>query len=206
MKALLLNGSPHEHGCTYTALCEVDRTLNKNGIETELLWLGKQPIQGCVACGGCRNTGRCVFDDGVNRLIDRLDEFDALIIGSPVYYSAPAGQLVAFLNRLFYAGGGKMAHKIAAAVVSCRRGGSTATFEQLNQYFGISNMIVATSQYWNQVHGNTPDEVRKDEEGLQTMRTLARNMAWLLKCMEAGRQAGVPQPEPEAPLRTNFIR
>ena len=138
MKALLLNGSPHEHGCTYTALCEVDRTLNKNGIETELLWLGKQPIQGCVACGGCRNTGRCVFDDGVNRLIDRLDEFDALIIGSPVYYSAPAGQLVAFLNRLFYAGGGKMAHKIAAAVVSCRRGGSTATFEQLNQYFGNS--------------------------------------------------------------------
>ena len=114
MKALLLNGSPHEHGCTYTALCEVDRTLNKNGIETELLWLGNQPIQGCVACGGCRNTRRCVFDDGVNRLIDRLDEFDALIIGSPVYYSAPAGQLVAFLNRLFYAGGGKMAHKIAA--------------------------------------------------------------------------------------------
>lgn len=206
MKALLLNGSPHEHGCTYTALSEVDRTLNKNGIETELLWLGKQPIQGCVACGGCRNTGRCVFDDGVNRLIDRLDEFDALIIGSPVYYSAPAGQLVTFLNRLFYAGGGKMAHKIAASVVSCRRGGSTATFEQLNQYFGISNMIVATSQYWNQVHGACPEDVLRDEEGLQTMRTLGENIAWLCRLLENGKAAGIEPPVYEPKLRTNFIR
>ena len=193
MKALLLNGSPHERGCTYTALCEVVKVLNRNGIETEVLWLGKQPIQGCVACGGCKNTGRCVFDDGVNRLIECLDEFDALVIGSPVYYSAPAGQLVAFLNRLFYAGGGKMAHKVAAAVVSCRRGGSTATFEQLNQYFGISNMIVATSQYWNQ-------------EGLQTMRTLGENIAWLCRLLENGKKAGIEPPVYEPKLRTNFIR
>ena len=206
MKALLLNGSPHELGCTYTALCEVGKVLNRNGIETEVLWLGKQPIQGCVACGGCKNTGRCVFDDGVNRLIERLDEFDALVIGSPVYYSAPAGQLVAFLNRLFYAGGGKMAHKVAAAVVSCRRGGSTATFEQLNQYFGISNMIVATSQYWNQVHGACPEDVLRDEEGLQTMRTLGENIAWLCRLLENGKNAGIELPVYEPKLRTNFIR
>ena len=206
MKALLLNGSPHEHGCTYTALCEVERTLHAHGIETEFMWLGKQPVQGCVACGGCKNTGHCVFDDGVNRLIDRLDEFDALVIGSPVYYSAPAGQLVAFLNRLFYAGGGKMAHKVASAVVSCRRGGSTATFEQLNQYFGISNMIVATSQYWNQVHGACPEDVLRDEEGLQTMRTLGENIAWLCRLLENGRQAGIEPPAYESKARTNFIR
>ena len=206
MKALLLNGSPHELGCTYTALCEVGKVLNRDGIETEVLWLGKQPIQGCVACGGCKNTGRCVFDDDVNRLIERLDEFDALVIGSPVYYSAPAGQLVAFLNRLFYAGGGKMAHKVAAAVVSCRRGGSTATFEQLNQYFGISNMIVATSQYWNQVHGACPEDVLRDEEGLQTMRTLGENIAWLCRLLENGKNAGIELPVYEPKLRTNFIR
>lgn len=206
MKALLLNGSPHEHGCTYTALCEVEKALHAHGIETEFMWLGKQPVQGCVACGGCKNTGRCVFNDGVNRLIDRLDEFDALVIGSPVYYSAPAGQLVAFLNRLFYAGGGKMAHKIAAAVVSCRRGGSTATFEQLNQYFGISNMIVATSQYWNQVHGACPEDVLRDEEGLQTMRTLGENIAWLCRLLENGRQTGIEPPAYEPKARTNFIR
>ena len=206
MKALLLNGSPHERGCTYTALCEVGKVLNRDGIETEVLWLGKQPIQGCVACGGCKNTGRCVFDDDVNRLIERLDEFDALVIGSPVYYSAPAGQLVAFLNRLFYAGGGKMAHKVAAAVVSCRRGGSTATFEQLNQYFGISNMIVATSQYWNQVHGACPEDVLRDEEGLQTMRTLGENIAWLCRLLENGKNAGIELPVYEPKLRTNFIR
>lgn len=206
MKALLLNGSPHEHGCTYTALCEVEKALRAHGIETEFMWLGKQPVQGCVACGGCKNTGHCVFDDGVNRLIDRLDEFDALVIGSPVYYSAPAGQLVAFLNRLFYAGGGKMAHKIAAAVVSCRRGGSTATFEQLNQYFGISNMIVAASQYWNQVHGACPEDVLRDEEGLQTMRTLGENIAWLCRLLENGRQAGIEPSAYEPKARTNFIR
>ena len=142
----------------------------------------------------------------MNRLIDRLDEFDALIIGSPVYYSAPAGQLVAFLNRLFYAGGGKMAHKIAAAVVSCRRGGSTATFEQLNQYFGISNMIVATSQYWNQVHGACPEDVLRDGEGLQTMRTLGENIAWLCRLLKNGKAAGIEPPAYEPKLRTNFIR
>ena len=206
MKALLLNGSPHEKGCTYTALAEVEKTLQARGIETEMLWLGKRPIQGCVACGSCAKTGRCAFDDEVNRLIDRLDDFDAIVIGSPVYYSAPNGQLIAFLNRLFYAGGRKMAHKVAASVVSCRRGGSTATFEQLNQYFGISNMVVATSKYWNQVHGARPEDVLRDEEGLQTMRSLGENIAWLLKTIEAGKNAGIEPPTYEPKLRTNFIR
>lgn len=206
MKALLLNGSPHEHGCTYTALSEVEKSLHANRIETELLWLGKQPVQDCVGCGGCKSTGHCVFDDGVNRLIDRIDEFDALVVGTPVYYSAPTGQLSAFLDRLFYAGGGRMQHKIAAAVVSCRRGGATAAFEQLNQYFGISNMIVATSQYWNQVHGAKPEDVLRDEEGLQTMRTLGENIAWLCRLLEAGKNAGIEPPAYAPKLRTDFIR
>lgn len=206
MKALLLNGSPHEHGCTYTALSEIEKTLHAHQIETELLWLDKCPAQDCMGCGGCRNTGHCVFDDGVNRLIDRLEEFDAIVIGTPVYYSAPTGQLSAFLNRLFYAGGNKMQHKIAAAVVSCRRGGATAAFEQLNQYFGISNMIVATSQYWNQVHGAKPEDVLRDEEGMQTMRTLGENVAWLCRLLEAGKNAGIEPPAYAPKLRTNFIR
>lgn len=206
MKALFINGSPHEKGCTHTALVEVANALQSYGIETEIMWLGKRPVQGCVACGNCAKTGLCVFNDEVNRLIERLDEFDAIIIGSPVYYSAPCGQLISFLNRLFYAGGRKMAHKVAASVVSCRRGGSTATFEQLNQYFGISNMVVATSQYWNQVHGACPEDVIRDEEGLQTMRTLAANIAWLLKIIDAGKKSGIEPPTYEKKLRTNFIR
>ena len=206
MKVLLINGSPNEEGCTYTALTEVERTLNKNGIETELLWLGNAPVANCVDCGFCRQQGRCVHDDAVNRVIDELDSISALVVGSPVYYAAASGQLCSFMDRLFHACGRRMAGKLGASVVSCRRGGASAAFDRLNKYFTISNMPIVSSQYWNQVHGNTPEEVMQDEEGLQTMRTLAENMAWLIKCIEAGRRAGIELPEYEKRIGTNFIR
>ncbi len=205
-KVLLINGSPHEKGCTYTALREVADILEKNGIEAEFLWVGSGPVAGCIACGACAKIGKCVFEDGVNHVLSRLESYDGLVVGSPVYYAGPSGQICAFLDRLFYASKGRMAGKAAAAVVSCRRGGASAAFERLNKYFGISNMVVATSQYWNQVHGNTPEEVQKDVEGLQTMRTLGQNLAWLVKCMEAGREKGICLPEYEAKRNTNFIR
>ena len=205
-KVLLINGSPNAQGCTYTALREVEKSLNKNGVETEIFQLGKGPVQGCTGCGGCGRNGKCVFDDGVNRLAERLDEFDGLVIGSPVYYASPNGALLAFLDRLFFAAGKKFAGKPGAAVVSCRRGGATAAFDVLNKYFSISNMPIVTSQYWNQIHGNTPEEALQDVEGLQTMRTLGENMAWLIKCIQAGRAAGVPEPVYEKKQSTNFIR
>lgn len=205
MKVLLINGSPNEKGCTYTALTEVRGTLQRHGIETELLYLGKKPIAGCIACGKCMETGKCVFDDKVNEVSRKLDEYDGIIIGSPVYYAGPSGQLTAFLDRLFYPNEARLAGKLGAAVVSCRRGGASAAFDRLNKYFLISNMHVVGSQYWNQVHGFTPDDVRKDKEGLQTMRTLGENMAWLLRCIEAGKKAGIPFPEYEARVRTHFI-
>lgn len=206
MKALLINGSPNEKGCTYTALTEVERTLNKNGIETELLWLGNAPVANCVDCGFCRQQGRCVHDDAVNRVIDELDSISALVVGSPVYYASASGQLCSFMDRLFHSCGRRMAGKLGASVVSCRRGGASAAFDRLNKYFTISNMPIVSSQYWNQVHGNTPEEVMQDEEGLQTMRTLAENMAWLIKCIEAGRRAGIELLEYEKRIGTNFIR
>lgn len=206
MKTLLINGSPNEHGCTYTALHEVEKTLQRHGIETEMLYLGKQPIAGCIACMQCFRTGHCFRNDMVQEIQNRLDEFDALIIGSPVYYSGPSGQLISFLNRLFLATEDRMAGKLGAAVVSCRRGGASATFEQLNQYFTIANMPIVSSQYWNSVHGFTPDDVRQDAEGLQTMRSLGENMAWLLKCIACGRQNGINRPDYEPRLRTHFIQ
>ena len=205
-KVLLINGSPNKAGCTYTALREVEKSLNKNGVETEIFQLGKGPVQGCTGCGGCGRNGKCVFDDGVNRLVERLDEFDGLVIGSPVYYASPNGALLAFLDRLFFAAGKKFAGKPGAAVVSCHRGGATAAFDALNKYFSISNMPIVTSQYWNQIHGNTPEEALQDAEGLQTMRTLGENMAWLIKCIQAGRATGVPEPVYEKKQSTNFIR
>lgn len=205
MKVLLINGSPNEKGCTYTALAEVGKTLQKHGIDTEILYLGKKPVAGCIACGKCHETGKCVFQDAVNEVAAKLDEYDGIIVGSPVYYAGPSGQLTAFLDRLFYPNEAKMAGKLAAAVVSCRRGGASAAFDRLNKYFLISNMHVVGSQYWNQVHGFTPEDVRKDKEGLQTMRTLGENMAWMLKCIEAGRKAGVPFPVYEPRMRTHFI-
>lgn len=205
-KILLINGSPHEHGCTYTALKEVADTLAAGGVDSEFVYLGTKPVAGCIACGSCAGTGRCVFGDQVNEVLEKLDEYDGIVTGSPVYYAGPSGQICAFLDRLFYASGGRMAGKLAAAVVSCRRGGASAAFDRLNKYFTISNMNVVSSQYWNQVHGKVPEDVRKDKEGLQTMRTLARNIIWNLKNMEAGRAAGVEPPEYEAKEYTNFIR
>ena len=206
MKVLLFNGSPNAHGCTYTALCEIAKTLEKHGIESELLQIGAKPVAGCIGCRTCKSGNPCIFDDGVNALAARLDEFDAIVVGAPVYYSGPSGQSTAFLDRLFYSAGAKMRGKPGAAVVSCRRGGATASYDRLNKYFGINSMPIVTSQYWNQVHGNTPEEVLQDEEGMQTMRTLGENMAWLLKCIEAGRAAGVPAPAYEPAVHTNFIR
>ena len=206
MKVLLINGSQHEEGCTFTALSEVAGALNRRNIATEIFHIGTRPIAGCVACGKCAETKRCVFDDKVNEVLDRLDEYDAIVVGSPVYYAGPAGQLTAFLARLFFLKEDLMAGKPGAAVVSCRRGGATAAFDRLNKYFTISNMPIVSSQYWNMVHGSTPEDVRQDLEGLQVMRTLGENMAWLLRCIEAGRKAGVPAPVYEEHLWTNFIR
>ena len=206
MKVLLINGSPHERGCTFTALGEVADALEKNGIETEIVHIGVKPVAGCIACGKCVAMGKCVFDDGVNTLLARINEYDGIVVGSPVYYAGPTGQICAFLDRLFYASRGRMAGKVGAAVVSCRRGGASAAFDRLNKYFTISNMTVAGSQYWNQVHGSKPDDVKKDEEGLQTMRTLGRNIAALVKSLAHSRADGTYPPAYEPPLRTNFIR
>ena len=206
MKVLLINGSPHKKGCTFTALNEVAKTLEKNGIETEILYLGVKPIAGCIACGKCSQLGKCFIDDKVNEILARCDEFDGLVIGSPVYYAGPSGQIRAFLDRLFYAGGRRFAGKPGAAVVSCRRGGATAAFDQLNKYFTISSMPIVSSQYWNQVHGAYAEQVLQDEEGMQTMRTLGNNMAWLLKCIQLGKENGITLPEREPPVWTNFVR
>ncbi|MDD2956268.1 MAG: flavodoxin family protein [Oscillospiraceae bacterium] len=207
MKVLLLNGSPHARGCTFTALSEVENQLKAEGLETELIHVCARPVRGCIGCGRCAvNQHRCVFgDDPVNTVLDKMEEADGLVLGSPVYYASANGSFTAFLDRLFYAGN-SFAGKVGAAVVSARRAGTTASLDQLHKYFSITRMPVATSQYWNMVHGNSPEEVVKDEEGMQIMRTLGRNMAWLLKCIEAGRSAGICLPEEEARLRTNFIR
>ena len=204
-KILLLNGSPHEHGCSYTALSEVASVLNKNGVETEIMWVGTKAINGCIDCGKCSETGRCIFNDLVNQIIDRLDEFDGIVVGSPVYYGGASAQVCCILDRLCFCASPRLKGKLAAAVVSCRRGGASAAFDRLNKYFLMNNMPVVPSQYWNQVHGFTPDDVRKDEEGLQTMRTLATNMVWLLQSIEAGKKQGVVLPEYEPRLWTHFI-
>ncbi len=206
MKALLINGSPHKEGCTFTALNEIANTLKQEHIEAEIFHIGVKPIPGCIACGKCRETGKCIFDDDVNKLGARLDEFDAIVLGSPVYYAGPSGQMCSFCDRLFFSNSHKMAGKLAAAVVSCRRGGATSSFDRLNKYFTIVNMQVVGSQYWNMVHGFTPDDVRKDKEGLQTMRTLGKNMAWLLKCIELGKRNGIERPEYEPITFTHFIQ
>jgi multimeric flavodoxin WrbA len=206
MKVLLINGSPHREGCTYTALMEIATTLEKNGVGAEIQWLGLDAISGCRGCGACRKSGKCVIDDIVNQTVERVGEFSGFVLGSPVHYAAASGFITPFLDRLFYAGGRKFAGKPGAAIVSCRRAGSTAAFEQLNKYFTISSMPVVSSQYWNMIHGNTPDEVRQDLEGLQLMRTLGQNMAWLIKCIAAGRAAGIELLAYEKRVGTNFIR
>jgi len=203
MKVLLLNGSPHVHGCTAEALDEIIRTLHGEGVETELVQVGKENIRGCAACGWCETHDGCVFGGLVNEIAAKFEAADGLVIGSPVYYGSPNGTLLSCLDRLFYSTGFSKHMKVGAAVVSCRRGGNTASFDALNKYFTISGMPVASSTYWNQVHGFSAEDVRKDLEGLQTMRNLARNMAFLMRAIAAERErAGLPAMETE--LFTSF--
>ena len=205
MKVLLINGSPNAMGCTYTALCEVEKILNQNGIVTELIHVGQKEMRGCIGCRKCKTTEQCVFDDLVNEVAPKFQEADGIVVGSPVYYASANGTLISFMDRLFYSTSFDKTMKVGAAVVSARRGGCSATFDELNKYFTISGMPIVSSQYWNSVHGNTPEEVRKDEEGLQIMRTLGRNMAFLMKSIALGKQEfGLP--EQESRIGTNFIR
>ena len=210
MKVMLVNGSPHPHGCTYTALSEIAEALKKEKIEAEIFQVGVKPLAGCISCHKCAELGKCVFDDKVNEFTEAAGSADGFVFGSPVHYAAASGAITSFLDRAFFstmlAGRRDVFYlKPGAAIVSARRAGTTAAFEQLNKYFTISEMPVISSKYWNMVHGFTPDDVRQDLEGLQTMRVLARNMAWFLKCKEAGEKAGVPLPEKEEPVATNFI-
>ena len=207
MKVLMVNGSPHKEGCTYTALKEVAGALEKYGIESEIFWVGNGEIAGCIGCGACAKTGEgCFRKDVVNEFVAKAGEAAGYIFGSPVHYAAASGALTSFMDRAFYSGGSKMIGKPAAAVVSCRRGGASAAFDQINKYFTINCMPVVGSQYWNQVHGGKAEEVKQDEEGMQTMRTLGNNMAWLLSCIEAGKEKGIAFPEREPVIRTNYIR
>lgn len=205
MKVILINGSPNMKGCTYTALNEVSKTLNEEGIETEIIHVGNKDIRGCIGCRQCKTKGKCVFDDIVNEVAPKFKECDGIVIGSPVYFASANGTLVSFIDRLFYSMTEDKTMKVGAAVVSCRRGGNTATFDELNKYFTISGMPIASSQYWNMVHGNNPEEVKQDLEGLQTMRTLGKNMAFLMKSIKLGKEKyGLP--EKEEKTFTNFIR
>ena len=206
MKVVLVNGSPNEKGCTFTALSEVAGALHKNSIETEIFWIGTNPIRGCVACGTCRkNGGRCVYDDDpCNHMIDLFTSTDGIVIGSPVYYAGPNGALCAILDRVFFAGSSGYKYKPAAAIASCRRAGAISSFDRLNKYFTINNMPIVSSQYWNDIHGTNPEEAKRDLEGMQIMRTLGDNMAWLLKNL-AGEKTAIPISHEEK-IRTNFIR
>lgn len=210
MKVLLFNGSSNEHGCTYTALNEVALTLQKNGIETEIIQVGKNPIRDCIGCGGCRKLGgKCVFkDDIVNEVIEKAKDADGFVFGSPVYYAHPSGRLLSFMDRVFYAGNSNFAFKPAAAVVSARRAGTTASLDVITKHFTICNMPVVSSCYWPMVHGaqNSAEQAKQDLEGMQIMRTLGNNMAWILKCIEAGKNAGINRPTGEDRIYTNFIR
>lgn len=205
MKILLINGSPKKEGNTYVALHEVQKALEAEGIETELIHVGHKAIRGCVACNRCVELGRCAVDDMVNEVAPKFNEADGIVVGSPVYYASPNGTLLSFLDRLFYSTSFDKSMKVGAAVAVARRGGTTATFDVLNKYFTISNMPIAPSQYWNSVHGRTPGEAQQDGEGLQTMRQLGRNMAFLVKSIQLGKEKfGLP--EHEARIATNFIR
>lgn len=207
MKVILVNGSPRKNGCTFTALSEVARTLNEEGVETEIFNLGAEPISGCRACRACAKIGKCVIDDLVNEFNRKAAEADGFIFGSPVHYAAASGSLTSFMDRAFFSGKGIYAFKPAACVLSARRAGTTAAFDQINKYFTISQMPVISSRYWNMVHGSEPEDVLKDEEGMQVMRMLARNMAWFLRLREAGDKAGIALPEQEEKINfTNFIR
>ena len=205
-KVLFINGSPNENGCISIAMDEVITVLNDNGIQTEKIWLGKKAMPDCMACMKCQETGKCVFQDQVNEIASEIDEIGGIIVGSPVYYGGPNGRITSFLDRLFFSiPDDKFNGKLGASIVSCRRGGASAAFERLNQYFLMENMHVVSSQYWNQVHGFSAEDVKKDEEGLQTMRTLGRNIVWLLKAIENGEKSNIHIPEHEEKTFTNFI-
>jgi multimeric flavodoxin WrbA len=210
MKVILVNGSPHKKGCTWTALNEAGKTLKGEGIETEIFWIGIKPLAGCTACRTCAKNKKCMFDDTVNEFLDIAKDAEGFIFGSPVHFAAASGAMTSFMDRVFFtdlqAGKQSFYLKPAAAVVSARRAGTTATFDQLNKYFTIMEMPVISSRYWNMVHGSQPEDVKKDLEGLQTMRILARNMAFFLKCKDAGLNAGVQFPVREETVFTNFIR
>lgn len=205
MKVLLINGSPRRKDCTYTALSEISKVLASEGVESEIVNIDSR-TRGCIACSYCMTHDKCIENDGVNVLASRLDEFDGVIVGSPVYYASPNGSLISFLDRLFYSSGKKLTGKPAAAVVSARRAGTTASLEVINKYFSINQMPIVTSNYWTMVHGNSPEEVLQDLEGLQILRILAKNMAWMLKCIDAGKKIGITKPETEQKICTNFIR
>ena len=203
MKVLVLNGSPHPHGCTATALDEVIKVLNNEGIETEIVQIGSQSVRGCIGCYKCTAMGKCAFDDIVNEIAPKFEEADGLLIGSPVYYSSPNGTILSFLDRLFFSTHFSKQMKVGAVVVSARRGGNTATFDALNKYLSICGMAIATSSYWNMVHGRKAEDVAKDQEGVQTMRNLGKNMAFLIKAIKLGKeQYGLPQMDSSA--RTSF--
>ena len=205
MKVLLINGSPRANGNTYVALNEMSKALNAEGIETELIHVGNKPIRGCVACGYCFKNGKCAFDDIVNEVSDKFNRCDGIVVGSPVYYASANATLIAFLDRLFYSTKFDKSMKVGAAVAAARRGGLTATTDELNKYFAISGMPIASGQYWNGIHGRMPGEALNDEEGLQMMRTLAKNMAFLIKSISLGKEKyGLP--EKETKIMTNFIR
>lgn len=207
MKVLMFNGSPRANGCTFTALSEVASTLNSAGVDTEIVWLGNKPVRDCIGCGGCVGKGKCVFnDDDVNMWIDKAAQADGFVFGSPVYYAHPDGRILCIMDRLFYAGKSSFVHKPGAVVVSARRAGTTASLDAITKHLTISQMPVVSSTYWNMVHGKTPDEVKQDLEGMQTMRNLGLNMAWLIKCIKAGESAGVEKPLSETKIYTNFIR
>lgn len=209
MKVLLINGSPHEHGCTYTALREAADTLEKEGIETEFAWIGTNPVRGCISCGTCakKDNNKCVFDDDVvNGITERAITADAYIIGSPVYYAGANGALRCVLDRMFYSANKTFKHKLGAGIANARRAGTTLTIDQINKYFQICQMPVVSSNYWPMTHGIAASDTEQDEEGLQAMRVLARNMAYMLKMGQAAKEAGVSEPETEDKIKTNFIR
>jgi len=210
LEVLLFNGSPNEFGCTYTALKEVSDILNEEGVETKIFHVGKSPITSCMACGACTKLGKCVVDDRVNEFVELAQDYDGYVIGSPVHYASSSGATIAFLDRAFYSASrsGKkiFPHKPGFAIASARRAGTTTTLDQLNKYFTINQMILVSGRYWNMVHGKTPDEVKQDLEGMQNMRFLARNLAWVLKCIELGKENSIIPPVQEEVIMTNFIR
>ena len=210
MKVLLTNGSPHRSGCTYTALCEVAEALNKNGIDTDIFWIGNKPVSGCIACKTCVKNNKCVFSDTVNEFLDIAGDYDGFVFGTPVHWGGASGNMTSFMDRVFYAdlcgGGQRFLLKPAATVISARRAGTTATWDQVNKYYGLMQMPIITSRYWNMVHGAAPEQVKEDLEGMQVMRGLGNNMAFFLKCKEAALKAGIEMPEQEPMVFTNFIR